>query len=201
MNYYIELTLLDQPDLMCFELWSKVYLQLHIAFVEHKDEQQKVFFGVSFPQYQYNQQKNIGSLGTKIRVFAQTKDQLEQLNLTRWLEHLTDYVHLTSVREVPQNVKGYAFYKRKQLKTGAPRLARRRVKRGDITYEEALARYNQVVKTTNLPYVQLLSLSTSNEQEKKSFKLFIEKESIEAVTQSEVFSCYGLSSVSAVPEF
>ncbi len=46
----------------------------------------------------------------------------------------------------------------------------------------------------------MLSLSTSDEQDKKRFKLFIEKRSIEQ-SESQVFSTYGLSSESSVPEF
>ena len=49
---------------------------------------------------------------------------LEKLDLKKWLDRLTDYVHITSIREVPENIKGYAIYKRKQVKTNAERLAR-----------------------------------------------------------------------------
>lgn len=78
-------------------------------------------------------------------------------------------------------------------------MARHRVKRGDIGFDEALARYSNVVTTTDLPYIQMLSLR-SDEQDKKRFKLFIEKQSIEQ-SKSQVFSTYGLSSESSVPEF
>ena len=67
-------------------------------------------------------------------------------------------------------------------------------------FDEALDRYLQVVTVTDLPYVQMLSLSTSDEQDKKRFKLFIEKQITEK-SETQVFSTYGLSSVSTVPEF
>ncbi|WP_286388644.1 type I-F CRISPR-associated endoribonuclease Cas6/Csy4 [Acinetobacter indicus] len=109
-------------------------------------------------------------------------------------------MHITSIREVPSDIKDYAIYKRKQVKTNAQRLARHRIKRGDIGFEEALARYSNVVTTTDLPYIEMQSLSSSDEQSKKRFKLFIEKLPAEK-SENQVFSTYGLSSESAVPEF
>ena len=200
MKYYQEITLIDQAEISSYFIWSKLYTQLHIALAKIKDTNDKVNIGVSFPQYRFNQEKSIGFLGTKLRLFAPNEADLKKLDLKKWLDRLTDYVHITSIREVPENVKGYAIYKRKQVKTNAERLARHRVKCGDIGFDEALARYSNVVTTTDLPYIQMLSLSTSDEQDKKRFKLFIEKQSIEQ-SKSQVFSTYGLSSESSVPEF
>ena len=204
MQFYQEITLIDQAEISPYFIWSKLYTQLHIALAESKDTDNKVNIGVSFPQYIFEEktegQKAKVNLGKKLRIFAQSEAELQTLNLKKWLDRLTDYVHMTSIREVPENVKGYAIYKRKQVKTNVQRLARHRVKRGDIGFDEALARYSNVLTTTDLPYIQMLSLSTSDEQDKKRFKLFIEKQSAQqSVTQ--IFSTYGLSSESSVPEF
>ena len=195
MKYYQEITLIDQAEISSYFIWSKLYTQLHIALAEIKDTNDKVNIGVSFPQYRFNQEKSIGFLGTKLRLFAPNEADLKKLDLKKWLDRLTDYVHITSIREVPENVKGYAIYKRKQVKTNATRLARHRVKRGDIGFDEALARYSNVVTTTELPFIQMKSLTSD-----QMFKLFIEKRSIEQ-SKSQVFSTYGLSSESSVPEF
>ncbi|ENU20826.1 CRISPR-associated protein cas6/csy4, subtype I-f/ypest [Acinetobacter bohemicus ANC 3994] len=202
MKYYQEITLIDQAEISSYFIWSKLYTQLHIALAEIKDTNNKVNIGVSFPQYLFekNDKNSKVNLGKKLRLFAQNEADLKKLDLKKWLDRLTDYVHITSIREVPENIKSYAIYKRKQVKTNAERLARHRVKRGDIGFDEALARYSNVVTTTDLPYIQMLSLSTSDEQDKKRFKLFIEKRSIEQ-SESQVFSTYGLSSESSVPEF
>lgn len=203
MKCYQEITLIDQAEISPYFLWSKIYTQLHIAFAEQTDEQQKIRFGVSFPQYVYEKiegKKSRIGIGKKIRIFAQSEAALETLNIRKWLDRFPDYVHITGVRLVPEKVMGYAVYKRKQVKTNAERLARHRVKRGDIGFDEALSRYRQVVSTTDLPYVQMLSLSTADEQDKKRFKLFIEKQMTEK-SETQVFSTYGLSSMSTVPEF
>ncbi|RZG83088.1 type I-F CRISPR-associated endoribonuclease Cas6/Csy4 [Acinetobacter sp. WCHAc060033] len=196
MKYYIEVTLMKNDDFSPYELWSRIYTQLHIAFAEIKDADNKVNIGLSFPQYRFNAEKGIGFLGEKIRLFAETQADLEKLNISKWLERLTDYLHITSIRDVPEaKISGYATYSRKQVKTNAERLARHRVKRGDIGFDEALARYSNVVTTTDLPYIQMKSLTSE-----KSFKLFIEKKSVPK-SETQVFSTYGLSSVSSVPEF
>ena len=204
MQFYQEITLIDQAEISPYFIWSKLYTQLHIALAESKDTDNKVNIGVSFPQYIFEEktegQKAKVNLGKKLRIFAQSEAELQTLDLKKWLDRLTDYVHMTSIREVPENVKGYAMYKRKQVKTNAQRLARHRVKRGDIGFDEALARYSNVLTTTDLPYIEMLSLSTSDEQDKKRFKLFIEKQSAQQ-SATHVFSTYGLSSESSVPEF
>lgn len=201
MKYYIEVTLMKSNDFSPYELWSRVYPQLHLALVEQKNAENKVNIGLSFPQYRFTQEKGVGFIGEKLRLFAQSEAELKKLHLNKWFDRLTDYVHIKSISEVPESkITGYSTYRRKQVKTNAQRLARHRVKRGDIGFDEALARYSNVVKTTDLPYIQMLSLSSSDDQDKNRFKLFIEKQLAEK-SETQVFSTYGLSSVSSVPEF
>ncbi len=204
MKFYQEITLIDQAEISPYFIWSKLYSQLHLVFAEQKDADDKVNIGVSFPQYIFEEkaenQKAKINLGRKLRLFTQSGEDFKKLDIRKWLERLEDYVHISSIREVPSDIKSYAIYKRKQVKTNAQRLARHRVKRGDIGFDEALARYSNVVTTTDLPYIEMQSLSTSDEQSKKRFKLFIEKLPAEQ-SEIQVFSTYGLSPVASVPEF
>ena len=206
MNFYQEITLIDQAEISPYFIWSKLFTQLHIALAEIKDVNEKVNIGVSFPQYIFEEKtderrKANVNLGKKLRLFAHSEADLKRLDIRKWLERLEDYVHIKSISEVPIKViTGYAIYKRKQVKTNAQRLARHRVKRGDIGFDEALARYSNVVTTTALPYIEMKSLSNSTTEDERRFKLFIEKQSAEK-SETQVFSTYGLSSVSSVPEF
>lgn len=196
MKYFIELTLVDNNDFSFYQLWSKVYAQLHLAFVGVKDQDNTVNIGVSFPEYRFSEGKGIGFLGAKLRLFANTEEDLQKLNISHWLERLNDYVHISSIKEVPEHkITGYAIFSRKQVKTNAERLARHRIRRGDIDFVEAKNRYQNVVTTTSLPFIQLKSLT--NEQ---GFKLFIEKKVSEKTVENK-FSTYGLSRISTVPEF
>ena len=97
-------------------------------------------------------------------------------------------------------ITDYATYSRKQVKSNAERLARHEANKGRYSYENSLAHYQQFITTTDLPYIQMLSLSTSDERDKKRFKLFIEKRPAEK-SETQVFSTYGLSSTSSVPKF
>lgn len=59
----------------------------------------------------------MGYLGDKIRIFADSVETLEQLNLNHWLERLQDYVHVLSAREV-QKIRSMAM----QLAKANPKL-------------------------------------------------------------------------------
>ena len=199
MKFYQEITLIDQAEISSYFIWSKLYTQLHIALVESKDSANKTNIGISFPQYIYEEkiddQKAKINMGKKLRLFAQSETDLQKLDIKKWLDRLTDYIHVTSIREVPENVKGYAIYKRKQVKTNAERLARHRIKRQNITFQEAVKLAEKFVMTTDLPFIQMKSLTSD-----KMFKLFIEKRNAE-LSETQIFSTYGLSSESSVPEF
>lgn len=70
------------------------------------------------------------------------------------MERLEDYVHITSIREVPSDIKSYTIYKRKQVKP-MHNVWHVIVKRGDIGFDEALVRYSNVVTKTNFPYIEM----------------------------------------------
>jgi CRISPR-associated endonuclease Csy4 len=194
MKYYIEITLLDNPDYGIYELWGKLYAQLHLALVEIQHSPGKVNIGVSFPEY--IQHKNYSIIGSKLRLFAPDEATLNQLDLTKWLEHLKNYIHYTSLRQVPEQVHSYAIFQRYQLKTNRERLARRYVKRHGLTAETALAHYkNFKEERCELPYIRLKSLTNAN-----PFNLFIEKKLANGLI-NQGFGTYGLSSVSSTPEF
>lgn len=204
MKYYQEIKFLPDDDISIHFLWSKVYKQLHLALVAVKDEDNKVSIGFSFPDYRYDPKKGSGFLGEKLRIFALSEDALTQLNLQEWLKRYLDYVHISSLKEVPYDkVEKYAVFKRKQIKSSAERLARAEAKKGRYDYQTALEHYQKFVKSTNLPYIQVLSdssLKNVDLKEKHCFKLFIEKYIAEK-SETQVFSTYGLSSESSVPEF
>ncbi|OBW93551.1 type I-F CRISPR-associated endoribonuclease Cas6/Csy4 [Gallibacterium salpingitidis] len=197
MKYYIELTLFDYPDYRMYELWGRLYMQLHLALVEVKDNQDKVNVGVSFPEYHFDEIKQIGALGSKIRLFAQERITLEQLNIRKWLNRLVDYVHISPIFEVPDDIKGYAIYNRVQVKNNAERLARRQLKKHqNLDFEQTVLRYQNIVTTCHLPYISFKSLSS-----KRPFNLFIEKKEVPPTLNVASFNTYGLGTNCALPEF
>ncbi len=195
MKYYLEITLIDTASIKHYELWAKVYSQLHLALVEMQDAQGKVPVGVSFPEYRY-QESTGGYLGSKLRVFAPNETTLQNLNLAQWLSRLADYIHYTGIREVPiGKIAGYSLYSRLHIKGSIDNLARRYAKRHAISLEQARKQYQEKSYNTNLPYIQLKSLTT-----KQAFHLFIAKQASKELVQNK-FGTYGLDSLSTVPEF
>ncbi|WP_343594533.1 type I-F CRISPR-associated endoribonuclease Cas6/Csy4 [Acinetobacter sp.] len=198
MNYYIELTLIDSSDFSFYEIWSKFYTQLHLALVEQKDENGNTPFGMSFPEYKIGQDKNGKSffhLGSKLRVFAQTELQLEQLNLDHWLERLTDYVHIKRVREVPAGAYP-VHYERVRPKDSKLKRAAHQAQRRNTSLEESLKHFEGYQEETlNLPFVQVNSLTNSSK-----FNLFIRRHQLAEPVMGN-FNTYGLSKNATVPEW
>ncbi|MFI3190164.1 type I-F CRISPR-associated endoribonuclease Cas6/Csy4 [Crenothrix sp. D3] len=193
MKHYLDITLLPDPETPLYFLWEKVYQQLHLALVAIKDPDNKVKIGVAFPHYDEAQHQ----LGCKLRLLAPTSELLEKLNITQWLSRLSDYVHISSIKAVPEKITAYAVFKRIQLKTNTARLAKRKAKRESITPQQALANlqgYQE--KTSRLPYIYVNSQRT-----KQRYRLLIARIETSNTQITADFSCYGLSSTSPVPVF
>lgn len=204
MQYYIEINLLPDPDIDLGFLWSKVYMQLHLALVENKRDDDRCDFGVSFPSYLQNSQKQIRSLGRRLRVFARSEQALADLRLPDFLMRLQDYVHVKSIKPVElKDVKSYAFFSRLNPKGSPESLARRRAERLNIPYAEALAFFQDETRKQSdhkpylYPSVRMKSLGTNGEYG----IVVVKTESKDGLVFGNGFSTYGLSSDSSVPIF
>ena len=200
MKYYREIKLFDETEIPLGFLWSKVYTQIHLALVEIKDNNDRVDVGVSFPKYG----DEMFPLGDTLRLFAPSEDRMKALKLEHHLQRLMDYVSLAPIKEVPDDVKKYAMFKRVRFKSHAQirRSAKRRAERESIPYEMALKEYEETAKKyeklkceNRLPYINVQSLSNGNRM-----KLFIEKVASKEAKDGD-FSTYGLSDRATVPIF
>jgi len=170
-------------------VWEKVYQQLHLALVEHKKSSSESALGISFPQYG----KMTFPLGCKLRIFAPTEEQLQQLNIRQWLNRLSDHSHCTSIKAVPTGIKLFAIFRRKQFYTNAHvvRLAKRRSKRKKESLKQALEYFSGFnYQESKLPYINMVSLSSSQNR----FRLFIDRELLSQPSTGN-FNCYGLSGI------
>ena len=197
MLYYLEITLLEQEEIPLHLIWSKLYTQLHLAFAEHADEQGKIVYGVSFPKYRLVQQKKLGYLGDKIRIFADSITALEQLNLNHWLARLQDYVHVLSAREVPQDrIESYATYFKVNPKLTIEQRIVHQANRRGISVEEAQEHFKALDLTETFePYINMKSQTND-----MNFRLIIGKKRADEANIGK-FGSYGLSRTSTVPEF
>ncbi|MGI6075626.1 MAG: type I-F CRISPR-associated endoribonuclease Cas6/Csy4 [Pyramidobacter sp.] len=190
MKYYREITLISDAEVPLYFLWTKVYTRLHIAFADQKNKNDAIY-AVSFPEYSEK------CLGSKIRIMASQEEDLEALALPEVLKTLSDYVHCTGVRPVPERkITGYAVYSRYQPENSVPAKARRYVRRhSGVSYEEAVSLFKRKDPESRFPYITLKSATNSHH-----YPLFIEKKEAERPEGNE-FNTFGLSRHSAVPEF
>ncbi|OUS30993.1 type I-F CRISPR-associated endoribonuclease Cas6/Csy4 [Thalassotalea sp. 42_200_T64] len=193
MKYYLDITLLADIEVPLGFIWHKVYQQVHIALVENKSGENESSVALSFPKYGDKE----FPLGNKLRLFAETEQVLEKLAVANWLKRFTEYTHITSIKTVPESVREYVCFSRKQFNTNISRLARRRAKRHDETFEQALQYYASFEdEQTKLPFINVKSLSKGEQ-----FRFFIEQE-VSNQPQAGVFNCYGVSKTTAtVPWF
>ncbi len=198
MRNYIEITLLPDVDITLNFLWEKVYQQLHLALVEIQDSDKTVPVGVAFPEYRCNTEENIYQLGSKVRLFSPTSETLEAVNINQWLSRLTDYVHVSSIRDVSEKNQSYAIFRRSQPKNNSHKMARRKAKREGISVDQALAYFKGRKEQYSLaPFVRIKSLSSNNQ-----YRLIILQEEANKNHGKGVFSTYGLSkNGSTVPSF
>jgi len=192
MNCYQEISLLPNADIGLYFIWQKVYQQIHLALVENKRADNASTIGVAFPEYNADRH----CLGKKLRLFAEDEQSLEQMKCDQWLNRLSDYVHLSRIKPVPENLAGYACFKHIKLKGCKEKLARRRAQRKGETLQQALANFEDFEEQrSNLPYINMTS-----ETNGQRFRLFIEKQAREQ-PQTGLYSCYGLSNTTTVPLF
>ncbi len=229
LRFYQEITLIKTPEITPYFIWSKLYMQVHLAFVEQQNPDETVNFGVSFPEYRFQEKdgKSFGHLGDKLRIFANTEQGFEQLNLHKWLNRLIDYVEIEPIEPVPENVNGHLLVKRYRAVTNLERLTRRFMRREstrlgrEISFEEAKALQNErfvteqnkrlaegckitlsdAEKHFNQPKVKELPfIRLESKSTQKEFSLQIEQLTVNEPKEG-TFSTYGLSSQTTVPHW
>lgn len=196
MKVYIDITLLPSDDIGHHFLWEKVYQQMHIALVDFQKSNGQSAIGFGFPEFNGKNHR----LGRKLRVFAQTAAALEQFDVQRWLNRLQDYVHITSVRNIPEEILGYERFCRLQLKGNPERYARRAAKRQGISYEQALSeRESMPINKTRNPSIWIKSLTNGNR-----YRLIIRQDVVSKEAAEEIdnqFDSYGLAKLGVLPKF
>lgn len=187
MDHYLDIQLLPDPEFSAPMLMGALYSKLHRALVADKTHA----IGVSFPGYQ-RKPKNLGDI---LRLHGNLS-ALTQLQATDWLKGMRDHTALTAIQPVP-NTARHLVVKRRQFKTNAERLRRRRMMRKNETYEQALlAIPKSVEQKPDLPFLTVRSASTE-----QTFCLFIEQGAPQDQATVGEFNCYGLSQGATVPSF
>lgn len=186
MDHYIDVRLLPDPEFSERVLMKTLFSKLHRMLVQLNAED----IGISFPGYHLKPK----TLGPVLRVHGQ-HSSLSELLKVGWLLGMNDHIAPVSILQAPE-AKGHLLVKRKQYKTNADRLRRRRMKRKGETWKQACeAIPNQQTVKADVPFISLHSRSTSQE-----FCIFIEQISVPE-QKPGTFNTYGLSAEATVPSF
>lgn len=201
MKYYQDITLLPDVEVSLGLIWEKVYQQIHLLLVENKRAENQSQIGLSFPTYG----DKTFPLGQQLRLLAESEDHLVQANVNQWLQRLSDYVHVKSIKPVPADVTEYACFTRcnpksqqrrlKQLDHRTNYLAQKHGVDEATMRAELLASIEKSSGISRLPYINVQSLSTSAEpHQRHKFMIFIQCDKSNSLEKdSKTFTCYGLS--------
>jgi CRISPR-associated endonuclease Csy4 len=186
-THYVDIRIAPDPESNPAQLLGALYDRLHLALVQqHRDT-----IGVSFPGYSLNPR----TLGTTLRLHGRETD-IQQLLATDWLKGMRDHVRIKDIAEAPLDAS-HRTVRRKQFKTSAERLRRRRMRRKGETKEQARAAIPSGMEhRPDLPYIHLHSQST-----RQPFCLFITLGPPQATATQDHFNSYGLGGSATVPWF
>lgn len=185
-THYIDIELLPDPEFSQAHLLAALYSKLHRALVGLGTRG----IGVSFPHYSVQPR----TLGRVMRLHG-SDTELDVLLGTDWLRGMRDHAVLGVVSAVPSGVEHRRLLRR-QFKTNADRLRRRRMQRKGETYQQAVqAIPDSVEQQPGLPFVQMRSASTGH-----VFCLFLYLSEREEERRG-LFNTYGLSRDATIPWF
>lgn len=186
-THYVDLKLVPDPETSSAQLLGALYDRLHLALVQ----QQRDTIGISFPDYSLSPR----TLGHILRLHGSQSD-LQQLLATDWLKGMRDHVRTSAPAEAPADAQ-HRTVQRKQFKTSAERLRRRRMRRKGETAEQArVAIPSSMEHRPNLPYLHLHSRST-----RQPFCLFIVLGPLQSAATPGPFNSHGLGNPATIPWF
>ena len=189
-SHYINITLLPDPEFSHAHLLGALVAKLHRALVQG----QTTDIGVSYPQH-VSQPLTKRTLGAVLRLHG-TPEALQRLMEQDWLKGMRDHTQAGALLPVPAHAQ-HRTVRRRQFKTNADRLRRRRMQRKGETAEQAAAAIPDTVeRRPDLPFVQLRSSSTG-----QSFCLCVEHGPLQPLPVAGAFNAYGLGHQATVPWF
>lgn len=187
-SHYLDIRVVPDPETTAPQLLDALYDRLHLALVQQRCHD----LGVSFPGYS----RTPRALGSVLRLHGPA-DTLRQFMQQDWLKSLRGHVRLSEIAPAPSDASHRCVHRR-QFKTSAERLRRRRMRRKGETAEQAQQAIPQTIeRRPDLPYLHLRSRSTGQ----PSFCLFIAMGPLQQEPTTGTFNSHGLSSTSTIPWF
>jgi len=152
MKFYQEITIIPNHEIDKNFILSRLFYLTHLGLVEvakigNNPDKSKI--AIAFPEYKYSEnvdtkkdegnkntnnkspaKKGFGIIGSKIRLFAKTREELEKFNASQRFLSINDYIEITEILEVPSSkITSYAVFMRHQEKTNLEKISKRYVNR------------------------------------------------------------------------
>lgn len=203
MNYYQEITLAEQGDVAAHHIRSELYQILHLALFRLNGNDANI--GISFPNYRHKRRGKPPCVGDKIRVFASTRLELEQLDAQGLFGNYVDYIDVSEIAEVGNNPTHYEVYTRSRYKSiikRAERLQAHFIKKfGEQAYNDKFGSFEAILehcentsKQEVLPFISIVSNSNNNR-----YTVVFDRKTVDASAKG-CFNGFGLSDgVATVP--
>lgn len=186
-SHYLDLRLLPDPETAVAQLLGALYDRLHMTLVTN----QRNDIGVSFPGYAIHPR----TLGTVLRLHG-TAAGLAALAGPDWLHGMRDHVRIGAITPAPPGAP-HRTVQRRQFKTNAERLRRRRMRRKGETAEQAACAIPAAIERhPTLPFTRLHSHSTG-----QTYSIFIALGPLQPEPRAGNFSRLGLSPTATIPWF
>lgn len=186
-THYVDLRVVPDPESSTAQLLGALYDRLHLALVQQRLDS----IGVSFPSYSINPR----TLGSVLRLHG-NGETLRDFLQTDWLKGMRDHTRLSEIAAAPVDAP-HRTVQRRQFKTNADRLRRRRMRRkGETEQQAADAIPSTVERRPDLPYVHLRSRSTG-----QPFCLFVAVGPLAPQATPGPFNSHGLSGTTTIPWF
>lgn len=186
LTHYIELKLIPQAELIQSQVMSFVMQGIHYVLPSYEGR-----VGIGFPNYSQS-----STLGGLVRLFGSEADCHRLLQDLQRGE-LQNYVLISSIEKIPENINQYACFNREQTKgESSIRRSKKRLEQQGKWSDEVEGKMRlKWIENLSLPHVHLNSAST-----KQRFILFIKQKKTIKLKEGN-FNAYGLSAEATVPIF
>ncbi|HEY4581293.1 MAG TPA: type I-F CRISPR-associated endoribonuclease Cas6/Csy4 [Lysobacter sp.] len=186
-THHIDIRVVPDAEAGTAQMLAALYGRLHLMLVQQRTSS----IGISFPGYSIRPR----ALGDVLRLHG-SEGALSDFMRTDWLGGMREHVRLGGIAPAPPDAP-HRTIRRRQFKTSAERLRRRRMRRkGETEQQAAHAIPDTVERRPDLPYMHVRSRSNG-----QLFCMFIAMGPLANEGTPGHFNSYGLSDGATVPWF
>ena len=209
MKFYQEITIIPNHEIDKNFILARLFYLTHLGLVEVAkigNNPNKSNIAIGFPDYQYSEnvdtkkdegnkntnnksstKKGFGIIGSRVRLFAKNREDLENFNASSRFSSIIDYVKITEILEVPASkINSYAVFMRHQEKTNLAKLSKRYLDRE----QKLLNIINNSPDPTEITKAQQQLTARQNRRQNLDINQFIASEEYNKKQLEKVFLPY-----------